>query len=171
MSKVFHRASPYNWSLIINLVNVLSKKMANVPKKAIPISGWEGIARFGIKPVRTSLPCVSEMRQYCVVNEAGGELLAEYWGVADLNLPPPETATTVGGEPAVGGVMLPTGAFWQIAEFALLRMGAVGIAYGDTRGMMGVFDQALFDHLRKNHRIKFNDAKHSIRPIEKSRYV
>lgn len=146
--------------------------MKNKPEKAVDVSSWADMLRFGVAawgcatdgvvPLCWRSSPASGERSRFVLNAEGCRLLQEYWGLVEAKFASVEKEMTVNGEPAVAEVFLSYSELFPLAEFALFRMQPVGLAYRDG-SVKAVFDEALYDQLRKTHSLKFNDARHSLR--------
>lgn len=104
------------------------------------VTGLKDLGQFGINAL-TSEACSFGLRILCDVNEAGKQLLEEFFSFANLELSA-NWNSTVDGVPAVGSIMLSRSITFDLAQFALFRAGALSIvSYPDS--VTGVFEEAL----------------------------
>lgn len=142
------------------------------PKKAIAVSRWSDMVRFGVAlqprvtsgvvPLNWHSSAASSVRDVFALNAEGCRLLQEYWGLVEAKFEPAGLDVRVNREPAVGKVFLPYSELMPLAEFALFRMQPIGLAFRKG-SVKAIFDQALYDKLRETHTLKFNDVRHSRR--------
>jgi hypothetical protein len=142
------------------------------PKKAVAVSRWSDMVRFGVAiqprvtssvvPLNWHSSAASSVRDVFVLNAEGCRLLQEYWGLVEAKFETVALDVRVNGEHAVGKVFLPYSELMPLAEFALFRMEPIGLAFRNG-SIKAIFDQALYDKLRATHTLKFNDVRHSLR--------
>lgn len=118
-------------------------------KESISINSWNDMEQFGINML-TAEHCAFSMRLLCDINEAGRELMADYFGLPDDTafLPAWNTGREINGALPVGHVMIAKGAFTALAEFTLFRAGALAIVYAG-HGLTGIFDKDLLGRYEK----------------------
>lgn len=110
-----------------------------------PVRTMRDMTQFGIQGL-TGEACAYGMRILCDVNEAGKELLADYFGMPTIQLSS-NWNSQVGGEPAIGSVMLAHSCLQHLAQFAFFRAGALAVIQG-ADGVIGIFEQELITRYR-----------------------
>jgi hypothetical protein len=121
--------------------------MDNNESQSIMVHSWEDLRQLGINML-TGESCGYSLRLLCDVSEEGKALLADYFGMPGIQLAA-NWNSRVGEQPAVGSIMLSRKLLMPLAEFALLRKGALAVVESDSM-IMGVFDQTLLDRYGEN---------------------
>lgn len=102
------------------------------------VYAWKDLVQFGIECL-TGEACAFSMRLLCDVNEAGKELLSDYFGMPNIALAEPWNSR-VNQEPAIGSVMLSRECLSDLATFAMFREGALAVVRDTGMGLVGVYD-------------------------------
>lgn len=145
-------------------------------RDTIVLRQWSDLEQFGIHCL-TGEACAFSMRLLCDVNEDGLALLADFWGVPELEAAPPMNHT-VNKKPAIGSVMLARSCFHDLAHFAFFADGA--LAYYDANAnertygqeLIGIYSEdRLKQYVDNNMNLRRNHALASRQPRVGSRNV
>lgn len=107
-----------------------------------PVHSFGDLKQLGIGCL-TGESCAFSMRILCDVNEDGKELLADFFGMSDIQLEK-NWNSYVGDKPAIGSIMLVHDVVEKIAQFAFFRAGAIAVVVG-LGEVTPVFEQSLLD--------------------------
>jgi hypothetical protein len=141
-----------------------------------PVSRFFDMAQFGLTGL-TGEACAYGMRMLCDVNEEGKALLADFFGMSNIELDR-NWNSTVNEQPAIGSVMLSHDLVPKLAQFAFFRKGALAVVITD-REVNGIFTAERLkeyrDYIEKypncGYRLASNHAMHSTAPMQGSRNV
>lgn len=104
----------------------MNQQTNHVPPETVVIHSWSDLRVFGIN-VLTGEACAYGQRLLCDVNEQGKALLAEFFGMPNIQLAPPMNSR-VNEQPSVGSVMLERSAWRALAHFGHFHQGALAYA-------------------------------------------
>lgn len=111
-----------------------------------PVSSFNDLAQFGINFL-TGEACAYSMRLLCDVNQEGKELLADFFGMPNIQLGD-KWNSTVNGQPSVGSIMIGRSFLKELAQFAFFRVGALAVAHA-PHTIIGIFTEERLEGYRK----------------------
>lgn len=114
--------------------------------KFIPVHSFNDLKQFGINFL-TGESCAYAMRLLCDVNEDGRALLADFFGMPDIQLAK-NWNSSVNEKPSVGSFMLPRSILKELAQFAFFKAGARAVAHS-PHSIIGIFTEERFEGYRK----------------------
>jgi len=128
-------------------------------ERSIVLYDWHGMEQFGVKYL-TGESCRYAMRALCDLNQAGRELMVDYFGLGAGPLARPWNSS-VNEQPSVASILLHRDSLPQIAQFALFRAGALAVLMAQQRWEQhGLFEsQLILDYTELIERQIAQDGK------------
>lgn len=121
---------------------------SSAAKRSVAIYGIADLVQFGINGL-TGEACAYSLRILSDVNEQGKQLLAEFYGMPNIQLADGMNSQ-VNGEPTVGSFMLARDSFGDLACFAVLRDGALGYREQSDGSILAIYEQELLNQYLNN---------------------
>jgi hypothetical protein len=116
--------------------------------ETVHIGSWGDLEQFGVNAL-TGEACAYGMRLLCDVNADGRDMLLDYLGLPMTTQASAPWNSSVNNEPSVGSFMLHRRELLHIAEFAMIRNGAIAIVYKADEAVMGIYTEHMAEQYQK----------------------